>query len=158
MRPVNHIVIHCSDSPNGRDDRADDIRRWHTDPPPAGRGWHRPGYHFVVCVDGIIEQLVHVNSDQYIEPSEIANGVRGYNSNSVHICMIGTDKFTQAQWDALHTLLADCARSWPDAALVGHRDLDAHKTCPNIDVTHYTENPAAEIAAHLLEVKGVNNG
>lgn len=151
MRKVDHIVIHCSDSPNGRDDRAADIRRWHTDPKPRGRGWHVPGYHFVVCVDGAAEALVPLDEDQYIQPSEIANGVRGYNASSIHVCLIGTDKFTQPQWGTLRRLLAHLEFKHPDAVLVGHRDLDPHKDCPNFDVPAWRKDMASVEANHTLE-------
>ena len=41
------IVIHCSDTPNGRPNTAADIHQWH-----LARGWSGVGYHYGICVDG----------------------------------------------------------------------------------------------------------
>ena len=37
---INKIVIHCSASPNGREDTAEDIHRWHKE-----RGFDGVRYH-----------------------------------------------------------------------------------------------------------------
>jgi hypothetical protein len=54
-RTIRKIVWHCSATPEGRDVSSDEIRRWHTDPPPAGRGWRAIGYHYVIRLDSSIE-------------------------------------------------------------------------------------------------------
>jgi len=41
------LIIHCSDS-NIEAHDVDVIRKWHTDPPPLGRGWSDIGYHIVI--------------------------------------------------------------------------------------------------------------
>ena len=50
MRHIKRIIIHCSDTPEGRDDTAADIDRWH-----RAKGWDGIGYHYVVRLDGTIE-------------------------------------------------------------------------------------------------------
>jgi len=149
-KKTEYIIIHCSDSPNGRDVRAADILRWHTDPKPQGRGWHTAGYHYVVCVDGMVEALVKRNHDAYTEGWEIANGARGFNRESIHICMVGDDAFSQAQWDALHRLLEDLGKQCPDATVHGHHEFNAAKTCPNFDVSQWLIESTRVQHAHLL--------
>ena len=56
MRKINEIIIHCSDTQEGCDVTAKDIRRWHTTPKEkGGRGWRDIGYHYVIRLDGTIE-------------------------------------------------------------------------------------------------------
>ena len=148
---TEHIIIHCSDSPNGRDVRASDILAWHTDPKPKGRGWHTAGYHYVICVDGEVEPLVHRDDDAYTDGWEIANGVRGHNNNSIHICMIGKDAFTQAQWDALHALLADIGLQCPDVSVHGHHEFNPDKSCPNFEVSQWLTEPVRIQQQHLYQ-------
>lgn len=151
MYQVEKICIHCSESPNGRPDNAEDIHRWHTAKPPIGRGWRVAGYHFVNPVSGEIEELVRIDADQFIDPWEIANGARGHNHNTIHICMVGTDKFTGAQWNALHWLLAKLIEQFPGAIICGHNELNPGKTCPGFDVQEWLAAPAAVEAAHLYK-------
>src|SRR3990172_1704713 len=81
MREINKIVIHCADTPAGKFFDINDIRKWHTDPPPKGRGWSDVGYHFVVLINGNI---------QIGRPLETPGAhVAGHNAESIGICYIG---------------------------------------------------------------------
>lgn len=60
----------------------------------------------------------------------IGNGVAGKNSTSVHICYIGgmeqgkpADTRTDEQKDALLLQVMEYKRKYPNAKVVGHRDL-----------------------------------
>jgi N-acetyl-anhydromuramyl-L-alanine amidase AmpD len=110
MRPINLIVLHCSASPNGLPVTPATIDAWH-----QARGFHRDpaaaalfnsglrsiGYHFVI---GTLGQLWTGRSI-----AEVGAHVAGFNAASIGVCMIGTDKFTRAQWTTLRTLLAGSA-------------------------------------------------
>ena len=150
-RDVEFIIIHCADTPDGRETHADDIRRWHTGPKPRGRGWRTPGYHDVVCIDGSVEELVPLDDDQYIESNEVSNGVRGYNSKTCHICMPGTTRFTPAQWDSLKKLVQKRMKQYPLATVLGHRDLDRGKTCPGFNVAVWRVAGFKPLPEHILE-------
>ncbi|MQB00681.1 MAG: lysozyme [Actinobacteria bacterium] len=125
------IVVHCAATPSNMDIGADEIRRWHKE-----KGWLDIGYHYVIRRNGKIEEGRHV----------LAQGahVRGYNDHSVGICLVGgvdannkrkaKDNFTVDQWISLGWLLAAMHGMFPDAKIVGHRDLDPHKACPSFDV------------------------
>ena len=149
-RPVSLIVIHCAATPNGKRFRAEDILRWHTDPPPQGRGWSAAGYHYVVELDGAQAPLVPLNDDDFLEPWEIANGAAGYNGHSVHVCLIGTDRFTHAQWLSLTDLSYSLAEQFPRATLVGHRDLNPAKACPGFDVAAWLAQGRGPLEDHVL--------
>lgn len=101
-RKIKHIIIHCAATPNGKPFTSADIDNMH-----KARGFKRDtqwvrvftpalkhiGYHFVVGLDGMVYTGRHIE--------EVGAHVQGANSDSIGICMIGTDKFTQAQFDSL---------------------------------------------------------
>lgn len=124
LNHVDYIVVHCADTPAGRDDSAADIRRWHV----KGNGWADIGYHFVVRLDGTVEP----GRDLKYQGAHVA----AYNSRSVGVCYIGGkggDTRTPAQVAALNELLRSLLRRFPGAVIVGHHDLDPRKQCPCFD-------------------------
>lgn len=118
---IQYIVVHCSDTPNGRYHTAEDIHRWHLE-----RGWDGIGYHSVIRTDGIVDQ----GRPYYWVGSHTAK----YNGIAIGVCLIGRDEFSEAQWRSLEGLMLSLTYQFPDAKVVGHRDLNAHKACPNFDV------------------------
>lgn len=70
------IILHYTATPPGRDVDADTIRGWHLD-----RGFSDIGYHFVVRLDGTIEQgrPLHL----------IGAHTKGQNHDSVGIAYVG---------------------------------------------------------------------
>ena len=50
MRRIDQIIVHCTATPAGRETSVDEIRRWHLE-----RGFSDIGYHFVIGLDGCIE-------------------------------------------------------------------------------------------------------
>lgn len=164
-RIITDIVIHCSATPNGTDFDAADIDAMH-----KARGFTKIGYHFVICINGDIQPGRDIE--------EIGAHVKGYNSHSIGICMIGLNKFTVEQWQSLQRCVLDiagkvlgvevatpaaCAISLHNAgvALKGHRDYSPDlngdgiiertewiKDCPNFDVSEW-------VRGGMVEMKGV---
>lgn len=126
---LKYIVVHCSQSPNGRKDTVEDIRRWHKE-----QGWNDIGYHFVIERGG---ELKFGRSER-----EAGAHVLHYNDESLGICLIGTDKFTRKQKKTLHYLLKALQERYnmPTSSIVGHYELDSKKTCPNIDMDKYRKD------------------
>ena len=89
------------------------------------RGWDGIGYHYVVPEDGVIQR----GRPHYW----IGAHVKGYNRNSLGICLIGTDTFTADQHTALVSLLRSLTTKYPGVKIVGHYELDPNKTCPNFE-------------------------
>ena len=128
MRAIKKIIVHCADTPEGRDDRAADIKRWHTEE----RGWSDIGYHYVVDLDGTIEPG---------RPIEKAGAhCTGHNADSIGVCYIGgcdkkmqpKDTRTDAQKASLLLLLKYLVAKYPGVTIYGHRDF-ANKSCPSFD-------------------------
>jgi len=123
LRTINKIIIHCSATPEGKDYTVEDIDRDH-----RKRGFAKIGYHYVIYRDGTIHQGR--------KESEVGAHARGYNANSIGVCYIGglardgkttKDTRTQAQRDALVRLLRELVIRYPDAEILGHRDLSPDK-------------------------------
>ncbi len=145
-KPMKYLVIHCTATPEGREVTAADIRRWHTSPPPKGRGWRQVGYTDLIHLDGKVERLVKNNEDAQVDNWEITNGAAGYNSISRHIVYAGgcdknmkpKDTRTTAQKEALKRYVVDFHRRFPQIRIVGHGDLPGvNKACPAFDVSKW---------------------
>ena len=129
MRSIKEIIIHCADTPEGRDDRAADIKRWHT----TGNGWSDIGYHYVIDIDGTIEAG---------RPIEQAGAhCSGHNQNSIGICYVGgkdaktgepKDTRTEAQKASLLLLLKFLRSKYAGVQIYGHKDF-SQKACPCFD-------------------------
>lgn len=141
-KPMKYLVIHCTATPEGREVTAAEIRRWHTSPPPAGRGWKQVGYTDLIHLDGTIERLAPNNEDDRVDNWEITNGAAGYNSVSRHIVYVGgcdsdmrpKDTRTPAQREALKRYVLEFHSRFPQIRIVGHHDLNPAKQCPSFDV------------------------
>lgn len=145
MARLRYLVIHCTATPEGREVTAAEIRRWHTSPPPAGRGWRQVGYTDMIHLDGRVERLVDNNEDGNVDPWEVTNGARGYNGVSRHVVYVGglardartpKDTRTPAQARALRQYVEDFHRRNPSVRIVGHNQLAA-KACPSFDVPEW---------------------
>ena len=76
MRKITEIIIHCADTPEGRNDKAADIDRWH-----KAQGWHGIGYHYVIDLDGTIEPARDLE--------KAGAHCTGHNADSIGIVYIG---------------------------------------------------------------------
>lgn len=128
-RKIDKIFIHCSATPEGRDVKTETIKSWHV----KGNGWSDIGYHFVIELDGA------VNNGRPLHRS--GAGVKGHNAHSIHVCYVGgmdkdknaKDTRTDAQRKALDQLVADLKMDYPTATIHGHNEFAA-KACPSFDV------------------------
>jgi len=123
---IQKLIIHCADTPEHMDIGAEEIRRWHVE----GNGWSDIGYHYVIRRCGLIE----TGRDE----STPGAHVRGHNTGSIGICMVGGKggcNFTAAQWVALGPLVCDVLERHELGTddVYGHRDFDDGKTCPTFD-------------------------
>lgn len=125
MRQINKIIIHCSDTPEGRPNTVADITAWHKQ-----RGFRTIGYHYVIYLDGQIVEGRPIESVGAHCPS--------HNRDSIGICYIGgrtsdmkefKDTRTPEQKKSLVELITALRTQFPDAKVYGHRDF-ACRACP----------------------------
>lgn len=148
MRKIKRIVIHCSYSAFGN---AHMIDRWHKE-----RGFRIIGYHFVILngfptskqfknkqrwnfLDSSIECGRDLDTDPYLTKEEVGAHALGFNRESVGICLIGQGgQYTPRQLYTLRVLVNELRQCFnlPVSAVVGHYELDSHKTCPDINMNN----------------------
>ena len=149
MARLKRLVIHCTDTPEGREVSSADIRHWHCDPKSkGGRGWRQVGYTDMIHLNGGVERLVKNNEDENVDPWEVTNGASGFNSSSRHVVYVGgkdrtgkpCDTRTADQTRAMAKYVKDFHRKHPTVAIVGHRDPPGvSKDCPCFDVAGWLE-------------------
>jgi N-acetyl-anhydromuramyl-L-alanine amidase AmpD len=126
------LVVHCAATPPDMDIGVEEIRRWHID----DNGWEDVGYHIVIRRSGAVETGRDLDA--------VGAHVRGVNSISVGVCLIGgvdddgkpADNFTAAQRVTLDAVLRMLAKAYPGAVVRGHRDF-AEKACPSFDAKEW---------------------
>lgn len=150
MRQIKRIFVHCTAG-----SQKTTLKQLENE--FKAKGWKSPGYHYVVFPDGKIEQM--------LDESKVSNGVRGYNSTSINVSYVGgvdsklkpIDNRTDAQKASLVTLLTELKSRYPDAHIMGHRDVWGkdpkkwQKWCPCFDA----EAEYAEIGKVKEEPKEV---
>lgn len=177
-RQINLIVIHCSATPNGRWTRVADIDHWHRQRgfarQPAARQRYNPdlaaiGYHWVIGLNGARFSGRHLD--------EVGAHAAQWNTHSIGICLIGTDRYTPDQWAALADQVAHLAKLYNvplqfadipaqgrgARGICGHRDLSPDgngngivepfewlKTCPGFSVRDWLAGGMAPMDGHLL--------
>lgn len=161
---IDTIVIHCSATPDGQRIATAEVDRWH-----EVRGFRRDmaiapdyapmlrhiGYHFIVH-DGFVDGGRPLR--------ETGAHVAGHNARSIGICLVGTRRYTERQWDMLARCVTSLRADWPRIArVVGHRDLspdvdgdgsvEPHewlKTCPGFDVAAWLAGGMAPPPEHVF--------
>ena len=134
-RTIDLIVLHCTDTRPSQNFTFEKLAASH-----RARGFGKyPGYHFYVRRDGTL---------YYCRPLSIAGcHVKGYNAHSIGVCYEGghredeppldrkyEDNRTAEQQVTLHELLTRLHELFPEARIVGHRDLPGvAKACPCFD-------------------------
>ena len=127
MRKISLIIIHCSATRSNQCFTVEDLRACHN-AQFHGKGI---GYHYYITRDG---QLYQTRSE-----AEVGMHARRYNAHSIGICYEGgldekgrpADTRTPAQKAALVALLRSLKVDYPDAKILGHRELpNVHKDCP----------------------------
>jgi N-acetylmuramoyl-L-alanine amidase len=138
MRDIKYIVIHCT--AGNQSQSIDSIKAYW-----KSKGWKSVGYHKIIESNGKVTELA--------EPDSVTNGVRGHNFQAYHICWVGGltgDNRTLEQKVSLAKEIKEAQEQFPDAEVVGHRDLspdldgdgviESHewvKLCPQFDVKDF---------------------
>ena len=118
MREIKFIVIHCSATREDHPFTEHDLKIAH-----RLRGFDGIGYHFYVRRNGDIKSTRQVE--------RVGAHARGYNTNSIGICYeggldchgIAQDTRTEWQRHSLRVLVRALKMDYPEAQIVGHRDL-----------------------------------
>ena len=128
MREIRRIVLHHSASAFGT---ALMIDSWHRE-----RGWSEIGYHYVIRNGYETARSIYdAKQDGFVEDGrDVAKSgahARGHNADSIGVCLIGNDTFTEMQFLRavlfVQSLMAEYGVNVAD--VVGHGEL-APTECP----------------------------
>lgn len=131
MRTITFIIIHCSATPEGKSLSAEACRKDHI----SHRGFSDIGYHFYITRNG------EIHPGRLLE--KIGAHCCNHNTHSIGVCYEGgldsvgrpQDTRTSVQRGSLLALLRELKKRFPQALIVGHRDLNPMKECPCFDCT-----------------------
>lgn len=153
MRQIKYIVLHCTAGPQSQSVAT--IKNYWKNV----LKWKTVGYHHLIEASGLVHDLLPVES--------VANGVAGYNSNSIHISYLGgvdksgkpVDNRTIKQKEAQILLVDRYKKLHPNAVVLGHRDFSTDlngdgiletweyiKSCPAFDVRDWIRDIGLERA------------
>lgn len=132
---VRFLVVHCSATRCDQDYTVQQLLRDH-----KARGFRTIGYHFYIRKSGVVTQHRNLLT--------VGAHARGVNRCSIGICYEGglnpeglaADTRTAEQRASLTELLWKLHRLFPQALIVGHRELPGvKKACPCFDCSEYRE-------------------
>lgn len=121
---IKYIVVHCTATREGKDYDAKWLRNLHVNQ----NKWEDIGYHYVVKLDGTVEK----GRDEKYQGAH----AYPYNGESIGVVYVGgttadatkaKDTRTDAQKVGLIKLLTVLKAKYPNAEIVGHRDLSPDK-------------------------------
>ena len=130
MRKIDKIIVHCSGTSEFQDFDITNIKDWHVN----GNGWSDVGYHFIIKLDGTIQDgrpLQKIGAHCFRK-----------NRSSIGICYIGgmnrdmtewEDTRTEKQKESLLLLINDLKERFPNTIVYGHKDFTNKKLCPSFD-------------------------
>jgi len=134
---VEFLVIHCTASREG----VDHSKQWYLNFFKNERKFSRPGYNMIIAPNGRKDVLVPFDNDGYVQYGELANGVAGFNSYSIHISYQGgIDKYgnpkdtrTAEQKLVIEEEIKKIKQKFPWIKVRGHNNF-SQKACPSFDV------------------------
>ena len=139
---IDTIMIHCTATPPKREVSVAELDRWHKaerfEPyvKPDGSKVYA-GYHLLVHIDGSYERIRPVDQRGQHCPQQ------DMNNRAVAICYVGgvdinnkpCDTRTDAQKRTLLSLVRTMKARYPNAQVIGHRDI-APKACPSFNAKY----------------------
>jgi N-acetylmuramoyl-L-alanine amidase len=132
MLSIRYLTIHCAATPEGRDNSADEVRRWDID------RFGQPSYHHVIELDG--------DAHCHLKDSQRGAHVGKHNSGNIGICYVGgtaslnaggkpKDTRTPAQKVTLARLVREYQKKYPGIIVRGHNEWPGvTKACPSFSV------------------------
>jgi hypothetical protein len=155
LEPIVYLVVHHAAGLYPTYNGIEDVRsvaKFHTDPPPNGRGW--PGIAYDVCLAELNEgrEIARYNvSDQTKQRA----GAFDHNHHAIHVCALTNfdthpNRLPAQKWvDALAVTLQDLKRRYPQAIIIGHKELSNNATtCPGSRWAAWKPGLLARVQGH----------
>ena len=132
MLPIKYLTIHCSATPEGRNNTAAEVTQWDID------RFGQPSYHHVIELDG--------NPVRTLKDSQRGAHVAKHNTGNIGIAYVGgtetldaggkpKDTRTREQKETLKRLITEYKKKYPGLVIKGHREWSGvAKACPSFNV------------------------
>ncbi len=132
LGPIQFLTIHCTATPEGRDNTAAEVTSWDI------ARFGQPSYHHVIELNGNV-----VNT---LKDTELGAHVAMHNHFNIGVSYVGgtetlnaggkpKDTRTSAQKAAMRKLVLQYKSDYPNIVIRGHRDWpNVAKACPSFDV------------------------
>ena len=132
LGPIRFLTIHCTATPEGRDNTADEVTRWDI------ARFGQPSYHWVIELDG--------EAKRTLLDTQKGTHVGNNNGGNIGISYVGgtetlnaggkpKDTRTAAQRKTMAELVRSYQARFPSIVVRGHRDWPGvNKACPSFDV------------------------
>lgn len=144
MLPIKYLTIHCTATPEGRDNSAAEVRAWDI------ARFGQPSYHLVVELSG--------KAVRHLEDLERGAHVANHNTGNIGISYVGgteslsaggkpKDTRTPEQTATLKRLVEEYQAKYPGIVVRGHRDWPGvNKACPSFDVSAWLKAAETQTA------------
>lgn len=135
MLPIKYLTVHCTATPEGRDNTAAEVTQWDIE------RFKQPSYHWVVELDG--------DAVRTLRDDQRGAHTGGHNTGNIGISYVGgttslnsgakpKDTRTAAQKATLLRLVKEYKAKYPGITVRGHRDWPGvNKACPSFDVASW---------------------
>jgi N-acetylmuramoyl-L-alanine amidase len=132
---IKYLTIHCTATPEGRNNSAEEIKRWDI------ARFGQPSYHIVIELDG--------NAVRHLADTQRGAHVAKNNTGNIGISYVGgtdtldrggapKDTRTPEQKATLARLVREYMDKYPGIVVRGHRDWPGvFKACPSFDVASW---------------------
>lgn len=130
--PIKYLTIHCTATPEGRANTAEEVTSWDM------RRFGQTSYHWVIELDG--------NAVRTLKDDQKGAHVYLHNTGNIGISYVGgtesldaggapKDTRTPEQKATLKRLIEEYQARYPGILVQGHRDWpNVNKACPSFDV------------------------
>ena len=129
---IRFITIHCTATPEGRNNSAAEVTRWDVEL------FGQPSYHHVFELDGDdVQTLRYDQRGAHVGKNNTGNVGLSYVGGTETLNAGGDPKDTRtaAQRRSMETRLRELLNRYPTAKVRGHRDWPGtKKACPSFDV------------------------
>lgn len=141
LGPIKYLTIHCTATPEGRDNTAAEVTRWDLD------RFGQPSYHWVIDLGG--------GATRTLADTQLGAHVGGHNTGNIGISYVGgteslnaggkpKDTRTAAQKATMLRLVQMYQKQYPGIVVRGHRDWPGvKKACPSFDVSSWLKSEGA---------------
>lgn len=132
MLPIKNLTIHCTATPEGRDNTAAEVTKWDIE------RFGQPSYHFVIELDGkAVRTLPDNKRGAHVARNNTGNIGISYVGGTESLNAGGKpkDTRTKAQKQAMRDLVLAYQKQYPGIRVRGHREWPGvAKACPSFDV------------------------